>query len=143
MHILPKRWREKLEDAGLTPPPTAEETALWAIEEKALSRRQRYSAAARAALVVGAAGVVKFIRHPDMPTSKMLATLGIGVLFCALLFGMFLLQAGTDRVSERVRFIRARRMHRAILEEPDLGVDDDLLPPPPAASGRLHGDDVA
>lgn len=143
MHILPTSWREKLEDAGLSPPPTAEEIALWEVEEKTVKRRARYSAAARAVLVVAAAGIVKFIRHPDMPASKVLVTLGVGVVFSALLFGLFLIQGSTDKAIARTNFIRARRMHQAILDEPDLGVDDELLPAPPAPSGRLQRDDIA
>ena len=123
MHILPRSWREKLEDAGLNPAATDEEAALWATEEKAVTRRTRYIAAAKAVGVMAIAGAVKFIRHPDMSTSKALITLGAGVAFTVVLFGFFLLQARTDKMNERVKFIQARRMHRAILDEPDLDAD--------------------
>jgi hypothetical protein len=125
MHILPDRIRQKLEDAGLNPTATEDEKALWEVERKALMRRVRYGAAAKSGAVVAIAGAVKFFRHPDMPASKLLVTLGIGVVMFAALIGLFLLQSGTEAESQRTRFIRGRRMHRAILEEPDLDSEEE------------------
>jgi hypothetical protein len=125
MHILPERLRVKLEDRGLTPSATDAENALWAIEQKKSWRRARYNAAAMTAVVIAVAGIVKMIRHPDMSTRMMLLTLVEGVVFGGFLFGMFLLQSSGDIASQRVTFILGRRMHREILDEPDLEPEDD------------------
>jgi hypothetical protein len=124
MHILPARLRAKLEDAGLSPSPTDEEKALWAIEEKKVWRRARYMAAGMSTVVLAAATAVKFSRHPDMFSRAPFVTVLQGVLLGGVIFVFFQLQTSGDVRGKRFHFIRARRMHQAILEEPDVELEE-------------------
>lgn len=125
MHFLPRVLRTKLEDAGLSPSPTDEEKALWAVEEKKLWRRARYIAGGMSTVVLAVATALKFSRHPDMFTRSPVVTVLQGVLLGGVIFGFFLLRASGDVQGKRMHFIRGRRMHRAILEEPDLDPTDE------------------
>jgi hypothetical protein len=118
---LPALVRDSLAEARLGPM-NADEEAWWASAKPKMWRRQKLFAAVKGGvfgLVFAVAKTWRIFRGDFDPQGLLLAIV-IGVVIGFLSFGFFLFFHGNQAMeAERKNFLKARRLHRAILAEGD------------------------
>lgn len=111
----------KFEDPVLSPPATTEEETWWVEARKPVLLRIRREALIKSGAVVAIAAVNRLVKHPTTSVGMALLGLGIGAVAFYTLFWLFSRMASKQIEGEKKRQITGRRMHRAILAEPDPG----------------------